>query len=67
MNKLALIFDLETTGLSLPNLARIEQQPRIIELGAVMVDGTGKVYAELSELINPGGPISDEITKITGS
>ena len=64
MNKVA-IFDTETTGLPLPKTAPLEKQPRIIELGAVVVDKTG-VVRELNQMLNPGVQISEEITKITG-
>lgn len=62
-----LAFDTETTGLTLhPNAAR-HKQPRIIEFGAMIVSlRSGEVLAEVSELINPGEPVSEEITKITG-
>jgi DNA polymerase III epsilon subunit family exonuclease len=59
------IFDTETTGLPLPKTAPLEKQPRIIELGAVVVDKKG-CLGELSQLLDPGVEISAEITKITG-
>ena len=62
---LALVLDLETTGLLLPELASAEDQPRIIELGAALVDKHGESQRTFSELINPGVQISDEITRIT--
>lgn len=61
----AVIFDTETTGLPLPKTAPLEKQPRIIELGALVVDKNGPV-ASLTQLIDPGVEISAEITKITG-
>ena len=61
----AVIFDTETTGLPLPKTAPLEKQPRIIELGALVVDKNGPV-AELNQLINPEVEITAEITKITG-
>ena len=59
------IFDTETTGLPLPKTAPLDKQPRIIELGAVVVNKEG-VVRELSQLLDPGVEISAEITKITG-
>ncbi len=61
----AIIFDTETTGLLLPSSADVSKQPKIIELGAIVVDETG-VVAELSQLLNPNEEISAQITKITG-
>lgn len=60
-----LIFDTETTGLMAPSVAELEKQPRIIELAAAQVLG-GEIVASRSWLINPGVPLSAEITKITG-
>lgn len=59
------IFDTETTGLPLPKSAPLDKQPRIIELGAVVVNKDG-IVRELSQLLDPGVEISAEITKITG-
>ena len=53
-----LIFvDLETTGANFAN-------DRIIEIGFVEVDQHG--VREWSSLVNPGGPVSDFITGLTG-
>jgi DNA polymerase-3 subunit alpha (Gram-positive type) len=60
-----IVWDTETTGLPLPSSAPLEKQPRIIELGVVVVVG-GKVESTHNWLINPEQQISDEITKITG-
>lgn len=62
----AIIFDTETTGLLLPSSAPLEKQPRIIELGAVLVSTETGIIGELTQLINPEMEISAEITKITG-
>lgn len=62
----ALIIDFETTGLTLHPDAKPELQPRAIEFAGVLINGDGTVISEDSFLINPGVPISDEITKITG-
>lgn len=61
----AVIFDTETTGLLLPSSAPLEKQPRIIELGVVVVQDF-KVASTHNWLINPECEISAEITKITG-
>ncbi len=61
----ACIFDTETSGLLLPSIANDAEQPRIIELGALITDGT-TILKTLSQLLNPGFAISAEITKITG-
>lgn len=61
----ALIFDLETTGLLNPDWAA--SQPRIIEIGAALIDATTyKESMSISQLVNPGIPIEPIITKITG-
>ena len=60
------LLDFETTGLILPSSSDLALQPRIIEIGALKVDDNLQVVEELSELIDPGQIISDEITKITG-
>ncbi len=62
----ALVLDFETTGLTLHPDAKPELQPRAIEFAGVVVDLEGNVLHSDSFLINPGFPVSDEITKITG-
>jgi len=59
------IFDTETTGLLMPSSVPLEKQPRIIELGLIVVEDRVKV-AEYNWLINPECQITPEITKITG-
>lgn len=59
------VFDVETTGLLLPSAAKKETQPRIVEIGIVILQA-GNVVQEASFLLNPEQPISPEITKITG-
>ncbi len=46
--------------------APLSKQPRIIEFGAAALDAQGKVKSKFKQLINPGEPITDEITRITG-
>lgn len=68
MNR-TLIFDTETTGLLLPSTAALADQPHIIEIGLIeVVKGSVEVAIERewSWLINPGQPLTEEITKITG-
>jgi DNA polymerase III epsilon subunit-like protein len=63
------IFDLETTGLLMPAVAPLEQQPRIIELGLVTISqkpGKQRKVERHNWLIWPGRDITEEITKITG-
>lgn len=52
------VFDFETTGLDV-------RRARIIEIGAIKYVGQKEV-ARFSQLINPGIPVSAEITRITG-
>lgn len=61
-----IVFDTETTGLTLHPDAPVTKQPRMIEFGAVLLGAGGRVEEEASILINPGEPLTPEITKITG-
>ncbi len=63
--KPAIVIDFETTGLTLPPVANLEDQPYIIEIGAARVEN-GKVVARMSQLVNPERLIEPVITKITG-
>lgn len=60
------VFDTETTGLTLHPDAPLVKQPRMIEFGAVVLDRRGEVVEEASVLINPREPLTAEIVKITG-
>lgn len=62
----AVLFDFETTGLLFHPEAPPELQPRIIEVGAVLVSASAGVVEQLSALVAPGIPLPPEITKITG-
>lgn len=65
--KKLLVFDFETTGLTLHPAAPLHKQPHAIEFaGAIFDTSTGKMVREYSTLINPGVEVSEEITKITG-
>ena len=61
-----IVFDTETTGLTLHPSAPDSKQPRMIEFGAVILDDTGSVVEEFNQLIHPGELITEEITRITG-
>lgn len=60
-----LIIDTETTGLRLPDCADLADQPYIIELAMLAVNGE-RIVDEWQVLAKPPVPISDGITKITG-
>lgn len=64
-----LMFDTETTDL-IKNIARRQEiQPRIIEFFGLSLEQNGKEFKETGtyhSLFNPGIPISDIVTKITG-
>lgn len=62
-----IIFDTETTGLVKHPNAPLAKQPRMIEFGAITLSlANGKVMKKFKQLVNPGEPLTDEITKITG-
>jgi len=54
-----LLIDFESSGLDV-------QQDKIIEVGAMLCDNKFNVQEKLSMLVNPGQPVSDVITKVTG-
>lgn len=63
-----LIVDTETNGrFNFKSDHRDPKQPRIVQLGAIMCDDEGKVFAELNLLIKPDGwIITPELTAIHG-
>lgn len=62
-----LIWDTETTGLTLHPNAQANKQPKMIEFGGVVLSlRTGEVLEEFDHLINPNEEITEEITGITG-
>lgn len=65
--ELALVFDTETTGLTLHPYADLRLQPKVIEFGGALVSlRDGGMVDEFSILVNPGQPLEEIITKITG-
>ena len=67
MNKIVLFYDTETTGLTLHPNVDVSKQPKLIEFGGVLFDAAfNSIEEEFSILVNPGEPITEEITKITG-
>lgn len=68
MTFLALVGDTETNGLSFSRLIPLKRQPKVTEVFLALVDldvGPEPLW-EIDSLINPGSPLSAEITKITG-
>lgn len=61
-----IVFDTETTGLTLHPDAPVTKQPKVIEFGAVLLDLRGKVIEECNILIDPREKLDPVITKITG-
>lgn len=59
------VSDTETSGLPFHRAARLNQQPRIIEVGGIITDGID-VLEEFSVVVNPGIQIEQIITDITG-
>lgn len=61
-----IIFDTETTGLTPKStLVPLEHWPRIIEVACVVCEGA-TIVETYSQLVQPGCPIPEKITKITG-
>tara|TARA_R100000458_G_scaffold55645_1_gene59792 strand:+ start:287 stop:829 length:543 start_codon:yes stop_codon:yes gene_type:complete len=61
-----IIFDLETTGLPKAEGSDLILQPKIIEFGAVKLDGDFHETDKLEFFVNPGMQLDPKITKITG-
>lgn len=61
-----IVYDTETTGLTLHPNAPLSKQPRIIEFGCALLDKQGRVQETANVLIYPGEKLTPEITKITG-
>jgi DNA polymerase-3 subunit epsilon len=61
-----IVYDTETTGLTLHPDAPLNKQPRMIEFGAALLNARGEIEATESIIIDPREPLSPEITKITG-
>lgn len=59
------VFDTETTGLPYHRDADLGLQPRVIEFGGILTDGT-EIIEETSFICNPGIEIEKVITDITG-
>ncbi len=57
-----IVFDTESTGLMKSGLARLADQPHLIEIGAVRTDDE----ATFHRLVRPPVAITAETTKITG-
>lgn len=60
-----LIFDCETTGLLKPKNCDLSEQPKIIEIGGILLEND-KIIAEIDQLFDPEEVLSSEITRITG-
>jgi DNA polymerase III epsilon subunit-like protein len=62
-----LVWDTETTGLTLHPNAAPHKQPKMIEFGAVLLSlRDGRITFETNKLIHPAEDVTPEITKITG-
>lgn len=61
------VFDTETTGLLSSRTSDPAQQPQIIEFAGVIYDAENhEITHTYEELFNPGKPLPEIITKITG-
>lgn len=69
---MAIVFDTETTGLTLAGINDLSKQPKIIEFGAIKLcdealkKGEYKELARMSFLVNPRQKIPAQATKIHG-
>lgn len=62
-----LIFDTETTNLIHNSIQPLHKQPRVIEFFGLLIDDDGMEELDtLHAYLNPGVPLSAEVTKITG-
>lgn len=62
-----ILLDTETDGLLGPTALPLDQQPKIIEIGLIkLAEPDLNIVDQLHLLLNPGRPLSEEITKITG-
>lgn len=59
-------FDTETTGLALHPDTKINLQPYATDIAVVLLDQDGTILETFETLVNPGIPLTAEITKITG-
>ena len=65
--KLALVFDTETTGLIKNRSIPLHQQPEIVEFYGCIVDlNTGKIISEFERMFKPSRPMRDDVIKIHG-
>jgi DNA polymerase-3 subunit alpha (Gram-positive type) len=61
-----IIYDTETTGLVLPGLVPLKDQPQIIEFAGIKLDDdTLEEVERLDFLVQPGCQLPEEIVKIT--
>jgi DNA polymerase-3 subunit alpha (Gram-positive type) len=60
-----LIFDTETTDLVHNSLRPLGKQPKLIEFFGLRLNRDMEEIGAIQQLINPGIPIPEEITKIT--
>lgn len=61
-----LVFDTETTGLRDNSLRPLHKQPQVIEAFFLVLDDNLQEIQTLHRYFNPGKPIPEKITKITG-
>lgn len=62
MPKKILVFDTETTGLPKPNRVPLDEQPRIIEIGLVVLNDD-QVVERVGQLLDPKVPIPPDSSK----
>lgn len=60
------IFDTETTALVENSMMALDRQPQIIEFYGMVTAPNGSLLGELEFFCDPGRPLPEEVTRITG-
>jgi DNA polymerase-3 subunit epsilon len=62
-----LLYDTETTGLTLHPDAPVHKQPKMVEFGGLLISRVdGSIIEEIQTMVDPGEPIPAEASKISG-
>lgn len=50
---MSVVIDTETTGLTKPTFASNDEQPRVVEFAAILVNPNGEIVDQYEEIFNP--------------